>query len=194
MKNRSARVIIVLSFVWCMLVVAAPAKSGENHSVWIEASRRHSCVLAMNDTAGKGMIIGIDARHLLQLMEMDPNLYVLYIGGGAEFERWFGGSKNAVHISLKQIKENTLQFPSDRTLIVICPSGQQSSMAAKTLSARGYVVYYVVGGMKALNRPGNHRPGPMKEDLEPKNKNKSIRQKQDEQRQEKFIIEEDMGC
>jgi rhodanese-related sulfurtransferase len=183
MKNTVVFVITIIFFVLCLLVVA-PAKSGENHSVRLKTSRQHSSVLAMNDIAGKGMAIGIDARHLSRLMKIDPNLYVLYIGSGTEFERRFGGSKNAVHISLKQIKENTLQVPKNRTLILICPSGQQSPVAAKILSARGFVVYYLIGGMKALNKLENHKPMPMKKEPE----------KKDEQRHPEFTIEEDMGC
>ena len=183
MKNTVVFVITIIFFVLCLLVVA-PAKSGENHSVRLKTSRQHSSVLAMDDIAGKGMAIGIDARHLSRLMKIDPNLYFLYIGSDIEFERRFGGSKNAVRISLKQIKENTLKFPKNRTLILICPSGQQSSVAAKILSARGFVVYYLIGGMKALNKLENHKPIPMKEESE----------KKDEQRHPAFSIEEDMGC
>jgi len=194
MENKVVLFITITAFVLCLLVVA-PAKSGENHSVRLKTSRQHSSVPAMDDTAGKGMVIGIDARHLLRLMEIDTNLYVLYIGSGTEFERRFGGSKNAVHISLKQIKENTLQFPKDRTLILICPSGQQSPVAAKILSARGFVVYYLIGGMKALNKLENHKPMLMKEKPDTENGEKTIRQKNDEQRHPESIFEEeDMGC
>jgi len=194
MKSKVVLFITITAFVSCLLVVA-PAKSGENHSIRLKTSRQHSSVLAMDDTAGEGMVIGIDARHLLRLMEIDPNLYVLYIGSSTEFERRFGGSKNAVHISLKQIKENTLQFPKDRTLILICPSGQQSPVAAKILSTRGFVVYYVIGGMKALNKLENHKPMLMKEKPDPENGKKTIRQKNDEQRHPESIFEEeDMGC
>ena len=194
MKSKVVLFITITAFVLCLLVVA-PAKSGENHSIRLKTSRQHSSVLAMDDTAGEGMVIGIDARHLLRLMEIDPNLYFLYIGGSTEFERRFGRSKNAVHISLKQIKENTLQFPKDRTLILICPSGQQSPVAAKILSARGFVVYYVIGGMKALNKLENHKPMLMKEKSDQENGKKTIRQKNDEQRHPESIFEEeDMGC
>ncbi|MEJ2658798.1 MAG: rhodanese-like domain-containing protein [Desulfobacterales bacterium] len=188
MRNTIVIVIAVSAFVGCLFIVA-PAKSEENHSTQFKTSGRYPNVLSMNDTAGKGLAIGIDARHLLRLMEMDPNLYVLYIGSGAEFERWFDGSKKAVHTSLNQIKENTLKISKDRTLVLICPFGQQSPVAAKILSARGYVVYYVVGGMKALNKLKKQRP-------HRENEKKTIRQKKNERHQPESIFneEEDMGC
>jgi rhodanese-related sulfurtransferase len=193
-KNKVALVIAVSAFIYCLLVVV-PAKSDENHFVRLTTSRQHPSALALDDAAGKGMVIGIDASHLLRLMEMDHNLYVLYIGDGTEFERWFGGSKKAEHFTLKQIKENTLQFPKDRTLVLICPSGEQSPAAAKILSARGYVVYYVIGGMKALNKLENHKPMFMKEKHDQENGGKTIRQKKNEQHHPEFIFEEeDMGC
>jgi len=194
MKNKVVLVAIISAIVWCLLVAAA-VESGENNFIRLKTSRRHSSVLAMDDTSGKGMVIGIDAPRLLRLMGIDPNLYVLYIGSGIGFERRFGGSKNAVHISLKQIKENTLQLPGDKTLILICPFGQQSPVAAKILSARGYVVYYVIGGVKALNKLENHKPMLMKEKPDPENGKITIPQKNDEPHPFEFIFEEeDMGC
>ena len=194
LKNRTVLFITISTFAWSLLVVAA-AESGENHSVRLKTSRRHSSVLPMDDSAGKGMVIGIDARHLLRLMKIDPNLYVLYIGGGTEFERRFGGSKKAVHTSLNQIKENTLKIPDDRTLILICPTGQQSPVAARILSARGYVVYYLLGGMDALNQLENHKSMHMEKKHVQEQREKTIRQKNDEPQYPKSIFEEeDMGC
>jgi rhodanese-related sulfurtransferase len=194
MKHRVHLAIALSAFAWCLLVVA-PAKSGENHSVGPKTSRQHHRVLAMNDSADKGMVVGIDARHLLRLMEMDPNVYVLYIGSGTEFKRWLSGFKNAVPISLKQVKENALEIPKGKTLILICPSGQQSPVAAKTLSARGYVVYYVIGGIKALNKYENHKPMLQEEKPGQEHGEKTIRQKNNEPHYPKSIFEEeDMGC
>jgi rhodanese-related sulfurtransferase len=194
MKNKIALVIAVSAFIYCLLVVA-PAKSGENHFDRLKTSRQHPSILAMDDTADKGLVIGIDVRHFVRLIKMDPNIYVLYIGGGTEFERWFGGSKKAGHFTLKQIKENTLQFPKDRTLILICPSGEQSPVAARILSARGYVIYYVIGGMEALNKFENHKPMLMKEKHGQENGENTIRQKKNEQHNPESIFEEeDMGC
>jgi rhodanese-related sulfurtransferase len=194
MKNKVHLVIAVSVMVWSLLVVA-PAKSGENQSVGLKTSRRHSTVPAMSDTAGKGMVIGIDARHLLRLMEMDPNIYVLYIGSSIDFRHWFAGSKNAVHITLKQVKDNTLQLPKDKTLILICPSGQQSPAAAKKLTARGYVVYYVIGGIEAMNKYEKHKSMPQKEKPVQESGGKIIRQKNHEPHYpESTFEEEDMGC
>jgi rhodanese-related sulfurtransferase len=194
MKSKVHIVIVLSAFVWSLLVVV-PAKSGENLSVGLKTSRRHSRVPAMDETAGKGMVIGIDVPHLLRLMELDPNVYVLYAGKGNDFKRWFGGSKNAVHISLKQVKENTLRLPKEKTLILICPSGQQSPVAAKTLSARGHVVYYVIGGIKSLNEFENHKPMSIEEKTDTARGETTIRQKNNEPRYPKSVFEEeDMGC
>jgi rhodanese-related sulfurtransferase len=194
MKNKIHLVIAASAFVWC-LVVVAPAKSGDAPSAGLKTSRYHSSVPAVNVTAGKGMAIGIDAGHLLRLMERDPNVYVLYIGGSVDFRHWFGEIKNAVHVTLKQVKDDTLAFPKDKTLILICPSGLQSLAAAKTLSARGYVVYYVIGGISALNKYENHKPMPLEEKPGQEHGEKTIRQKNNEPHYPESIFEEeDMGC
>jgi rhodanese-related sulfurtransferase len=193
-KNKAALVITASTFICCLLVVTT-AKSEENRFVRPKTSRQHSNILSLNDIAGKGMVIGIDARHMLRLMEMDPNLYVLYIGGGTEFERRVGGLKKAVHITLKQVKENKLQFPKDRTLVLICPSGQQSLVAAKILADKGLVVHYVIGGMNALNKLENQKPMFLKEGPNPEKGEKTIQQKNDEPQYPRSIFEEeDMGC
>lgn len=193
MKNKAAHIITVSAFIGCLLVVV-PAKSGENRFVLLKTSRQHSSILSLNDIAGKGMVIGIDARHMLRLMEMDSNLYVIFIGNGTEIERRYGGFK-AVHITLKQIKENKLQFPKDRTLILICTSGQQSLMAAKILASKGLVVHYVIGGMNALNKLENQKPMLLKEKTNPEKEKKTIRHKENGQHYPESIFdEEDMGC
>lgn len=141
------------------------------------------------------MVIGIDARQLLRLIGIDPNLYVMYIGSGTEFESRFGGSIKAVHTSLNQIKENTLKIPDDRTLILICPSGRQSHVAAKIISARGYVVYYLIGGMNGLNQLENHKSKHREEKHLQEQRKKINRPKNDEPQHPKSIFEEeDMGC
>jgi rhodanese-related sulfurtransferase len=193
MKHRVHLVIALSAFAWCLLVVA-PAKSGQNPPDGLKTGRQHSSVPTVDITADKGMVIGIDAGHLLRLMEMDPNVYVLYIGSGTEFKRWLGGFKNAVHISLKQVKENALEIPKGKTLILICPSGQQSPVAAKTLSARGYVIYYVIGGIKALNKYENHKPIPPEEKPGQEHGKKTIRQNNKPQYPKSIFEEEDMGC
>jgi rhodanese-related sulfurtransferase len=194
--NIKIALVSVVSVAICCLLVVTPAKSDENHSVWrLKTSRQHSSILALDNIAGRGMAIGIDGRRLSQLIKMDPNVYVLYIGDSNEFERWIGGSIKATHITLKQIKENSLLFPKDKTLILICPSGQKSLVAAKILAERGLVVYYVIGGMKALNKLENHKPMLMKEKPDQENGKKTIKQKNDEQRHPESIFEEeDMGC
>jgi rhodanese-related sulfurtransferase len=192
-KNKAVFVIAGLALISCLLVVTT-AKSDENRFVRPNTSRQHSGILSLNDITRKGMVIGIDARHMLRLMEMDPNLYVLYIGAGTEFERRVGGLKKAVHITLKQVKENKLQFPKDRTLVLICPSGQQSLVAAKILADRGLVVHYVIGGMNALNKLENQKPMFLKEEPNPEKEKKTIRYKKNDQHYPESIFEEDMGC
>lgn len=194
--NNKIALVSAVSVVICCLLVVTPAKSDENHFVRrINTSRQHSSLLALDNISGRGMAIGIDGRRLLQLIKMDPNVYVLYIGDSNEFERWIGGSIKATHITLKQIKENNFVFPKDKTLILICPSGKQNLVAAKILADRGLVVYYVIGGMKALNKFDNKKPLPMKQELHLEKEKKSIRHKKNEQHSPESIFEEeDMGC
>lgn len=194
LKNRVVLFTAISAFAWCLLVVAA-VESAENHPVRLKTSRHHASVLAMDDSASKGMVIGIDARHLLRLIGIDPNIYVIYIGGGTEFESRFGGSIKAVHTSLNQIKANTLKIPDDRTLILICPSGRQSHVAAKIISARGYVVYYLIGGMNGLNQLENHKSMHREEKHLQEQRKKINRPKNDGPQHPKSIFEEDdMGC
>lgn len=194
MKYRCHLALVVSAFVWCLFIFA-PAATGEPPSIGPKTRRQYSSVPAVDGPADKGMVVGIDAGHLLRLMEMDPNVYVLYIGSSVALRPWFGKFKNAVHITLKQVKGNALNLPKDKTLILICPSGQQSPLAAKTLSARGYVVYYVIGGIKALNEYENHKPIPQGKKPGQEHGKRTIRKKNHEPHYPESIFEEeDMGC
>lgn len=56
-----------------------------------------------------------------------------------------GHIAQAKNVPLNKI--NTYQHKGDRDIVVICQSGMRSKQAAKTLSAKGYTVYNVRGGM-----------------------------------------------
>ena len=60
-----------------------------------------------------------------------------------------GHIKNALHLPLSQISELVKDLDSSKYYHVICHSGGRSAMACEFLSAHGFDVTNVMGGMSA---------------------------------------------
>ena len=60
---------------------------------------------------------------------------------------------NAVHIPLGEIAERANEFDKSATHIMICRSGGRSGKATEYLTAQGYDVTNMVGGMLAWDGP-----------------------------------------
>ncbi|MFC5467244.1 rhodanese-like domain-containing protein [Cohnella suwonensis] len=58
----------------------------------------------------------------------------------------------AVHLPLGQIPQQLANIPKDEEVVFICRSGYRSDQACQYLSAQGYKVANMVGGMLAWNQ------------------------------------------
>lgn len=65
-----------------------------------------------------------------------------------------GHIPRAKHISLTQLVYRLKEVPKDRTVVVVCRSGNRSAKAAELLQEAGYRnVYNLAGGMDKWNGP-----------------------------------------
>ena len=65
--------------------------------------------------------------------------------------------KGAINIDVKDstFKENALkQLPKEKTIMVYCRTGHRSAMAARMLTAEGYMVFNLEGGITAWKEAG----------------------------------------
>ena len=65
--------------------------------------------------------------------------------------------KGAINIDVKDstFKENALkQLPKEKTIMVYCRTGHRSTMAARMLTAEGYMVFNLEGGITAWKEAG----------------------------------------
>jgi len=66
-----------------------------------------------------------------------------------------GHPSHAIHIELGQVSQRMQEIPKDKPLVVICASGNRSSMAATKLANAGFEpVYNFSGGMGAWQSAG----------------------------------------
>lgn len=65
-----------------------------------------------------------------------------------------GHAPGAKLISLGVIERRFGEIPKERQILVVCQSGMRSAQAAKLLSANGYLVKNVSGGMANWQRSG----------------------------------------
>lgn len=56
--------------------------------------------------------------------------------------------QGAVHMDYDDIDNNSVSLPYDKIIVMYCDRGGLSLMAAKKLSAMGYRILSVVGGIK----------------------------------------------
>jgi len=76
-----------------------------------------------------------------------------------------GHSPSAVHIALPELGSRLHRVPKDRTVVVVCRSGNRSRGATKQLIGEGYEAVNLSGGMHAWKRNGQRlidragRPG-----------------------------------
>ena len=65
--------------------------------------------------------------------------------------------KGAINIDVKDstFKENALkQLPKEKTIMAYCRTGHRSTMAARMLTAEGYMVFTLEGGITAWKEAG----------------------------------------
>ncbi len=86
------------------------------------------------------------------LAAQSPRPYLLDVRTPAEFKR--GHVNGAVLIPLDELPAKMGRLPKGREIICICASGNRSSAAARQLSAQGYQVSNMRGGMGHWQRAG----------------------------------------
>lgn len=97
-------------------------------------------VPSMSATEAQDALKGAEAPFILDVREDD--------------EYRAGHISGAKLIPLGQLSAQMDKLPKDRSILCVCASGSRSSMAARQLSAEGYQVVNLQGGMSGWRMAG----------------------------------------
>ncbi len=89
----------------------------------------------------------INPKEAKTRLEANPDLFVLDVREPEEYAA--GHIEGAILIPLGQIGFRSGELPKDRPILCVCHTGSRSSFAASRLSAAGYKVINLRGGMAA---------------------------------------------
>jgi len=92
---------------------------------------------------GRADLEQISAAEAISLSEGDSVLVDV-----REPDEWADGhAPNAVNLPMSQLAERMSELPLERTLLIICQSGQRSQSVTARLDRAGYTAVNVIGGM-----------------------------------------------
>lgn len=69
-------------------------------------------------------------------------------------ERGAGRIPGSEHVPLGELRERLGELPEEKEIVLVCRSGNRSSMAAAALSEAGYRAANLEGGVKAWTQEG----------------------------------------
>ena len=152
--------------------------------------------------ASQGKVLHLDARGLDLLLQSDPNLLLIDVRTPDELTGPLGKIPQSRNVPMQELKKNPVQFPRNKTLVLICRTGHRSVEAASLLAEHGYVVYSVDGGIENWRKlhpqtsppaEGGSQKEPGAPDHTPDKANPSPPENGDQHRPEKFF-DSSMGC
>ena len=106
-------------------------------------------VLGLNSACGQQDYGNTDVNGFAELVK-DSNVVVLDVRTAEEFSE--GHLARAINIDIKQedfMQQAKATLPTDKTIAVYCRSGRRSVNAAEKLSAEGYKLVNLQGGITA---------------------------------------------
>ena len=72
-----------------------------------------------------------------------------------EWYEWESGTvAGALHIPIRQLRDQIDEVPRDRPVVVVCQIGQRSALAAEFLNRQGYEAHNLEGGVEAWMAEG----------------------------------------
>jgi L-ascorbate metabolism protein UlaG (beta-lactamase superfamily)/rhodanese-related sulfurtransferase len=111
-------------------------------------------LLGLASACGQQHFESANANRFAELIA-DPNTVLLDVRTEGEFNE--GHISNALNIDVKQedfIEQAKSTLPADKTIAVYCRGGKRSVTAAKKLTAEGYKVLNLEGGITAWKEAG----------------------------------------
>jgi rhodanese-related sulfurtransferase len=94
----------------------------------------------------------LEAAQVQELLAQSPRPYLLDVRTPAEYRQ--GHISGAELIPLDELAAKLGRIPKGREIICVCASGSRSSAAARQLSAQGFKVSNLRGGMGRWERAG----------------------------------------
>jgi rhodanese-related sulfurtransferase len=94
----------------------------------------------------------VEPQDVQTLVGQSPKPYLLDVRTPEEYKQ--GHISGAELIPLDELASKMSKLPKEREIVCICESGSRSSMAARHLSAQGYKVKNMRGGMSRWVRAG----------------------------------------
>jgi len=94
----------------------------------------------------------LEPAQVQSMVAQSPRPYLLDVRSPGEYKQ--GHVSGAELIPLGELSDRIARIPKGREIICICESGSRSSAAARQLSAQGYKVSNMRGGMSRWARAG----------------------------------------
>ncbi|WP_197735469.1 rhodanese-like domain-containing protein [Rubrobacter xylanophilus] len=102
-------------------------------------------------SGGASGVVGVSPREARGRLETGEAVLV----DVREDEEWLAGRiPGSTHVPLGELRARAGSLPRERTLVVACRSGNRSALAAQALSAEGYEVLNLEGGVRAWVEAG----------------------------------------
>lgn len=91
-----------------------------------------------------------------ELAKLQPKFESLYVLDVRTPEEWRSGHiPGSLHLELTDLEDSLQKLPNDRSIALLCRSGQRASLAASLLQKHGFSsVINIRGGMQAWRQAG----------------------------------------
>jgi rhodanese-related sulfurtransferase len=97
-------------------------------------------------------IIQVEPTQVQEMLSQTPRPFLLDVRTPGEYKQ--GHVSGAELIPINELSTKKSRIPKERDVICICESGSRSSAASRQLSALGYRVSNMRGGMSRWKRSG----------------------------------------
>lgn len=119
-----------------------------------EVFKKHSCILLIIffviSCNSQPKVPSIEVKDLHEIMSSDSNLVILDVRTPQELIGPLGKLEGVINIPVQELSERVdeLSEYNNKTIAVICRTGNRSTYSTKILIENNFAAYNVLGGMK----------------------------------------------
>ena len=144
-----------------LLVVSDSFKESEDTNVWLRRVGQDRIVGYLDGGMAGWAVKGYKTSHVTQISSEDlhnmvtgfEKFVLLDVRAQQEFED--GHIEGAINIPVADLRERHTELKKENAIIIICSSGNRSSLGASILSQQGFnKLYNVAGGMTGYSAAG----------------------------------------